>query len=127
MALLTMAAGYLGKKAASKMLKKGRGILGGGKKQRQTLLPTTNPYSNFSAPGVVAGGSFEEGAKIDIVSERDYEWDPKVQDYVAKPRRRRRRALLTQSDKGDIAFLVGTLGKGQLASAAISALLSKRC
>ena len=41
--------------------------------------------------------------------------------------RRRRRRLLTCSDKADIAYLVGQLGQGQLGKAAISALLSKRC
>lgn len=42
-------------------------------------------------------------------------------------RRRRRRRLLTCSDKADIAYLVGQLGQGQLGKAAISALLSRRC
>ncbi len=41
--------------------------------------------------------------------------------------RRRRRKLLTCSDKADIAFLRGTLGGGQLGQAAISALLARRC
>jgi hypothetical protein len=42
-------------------------------------------------------------------------------------KRRRRRKLLTCSDKADIAFLHGQLGGGQLGRAAISSLLSRRC
>lgn len=41
-------------------------------------------------------------------------------------RRRRRRRLLTASDKADIAYLTGVLGKGQLGQAAVTALLSRR-
>jgi hypothetical protein len=43
-----------------------------------------------------------------------------------RPRRRRKR-LLTCSDKADIAFLHGQLGGGQMGRAAISSLLSRRC
>ncbi len=42
-------------------------------------------------------------------------------------RRRRRRQLLTCGDKADIAFLTGTLGKGAMGQAAVSAVLSRRC
>lgn len=41
-------------------------------------------------------------------------------------RRRRRRRLLTASDKADIAFITGTLGKGEIGRSAIAALLSRR-
>ena len=41
-------------------------------------------------------------------------------------RRRRRRKLLTASDKADIAFITGTLGKGELGRTAFAALLSRR-
>ncbi len=41
-------------------------------------------------------------------------------------RRRRRRKLLTASDKADIAFITGTLGKGEMGRTAIAALLSRR-
>ncbi len=44
---------------------------------------------------------------------------------ICKKTRRRRKRLLTCSDKADIAFLTGTLGKGQLAQTAISSLLSR--
>lgn len=56
---------------------------------------------------------------------KTYVWDEKKGMWVLK-RRRRRRKLLTASDKADIAFLTGVLGKGQTGSAAISALLSRR-
>ena len=41
-------------------------------------------------------------------------------------RRRRRRKRLTASDKADIAFITGTLGKGEMGRTAIAALLSRR-
>ncbi len=44
--------------------------------------------------------------------------------YCAKNRKRRKR-LLTCSDKADIAFITGTLGKGALAQTAIASLLAK--
>lgn len=44
---------------------------------------------------------------------------------VPVTRRRRRKRLLSCSDKADLAFLVGTLGKGSIASTAISSLLAK--
>lgn len=40
--------------------------------------------------------------------------------------RRRRRRLLTTQDKADIAFIIGTMGKGQMASSAIAQLLARR-
>ncbi len=42
------------------------------------------------------------------------------QGVLRKIRRRRRRRLLTASDKGDIAAIVGLVGKGQLASSLIN-------
>jgi len=44
---------------------------------------------------------------------------------VCKKTRRRRKRMLTCGDKADIAFLTGTLGKGQMAQTAISALIAK--
>lgn len=44
-----------------------------------------------------------------------------------RPKRNRRKRLLTCSDKSDIAFLHGQLGSGALGKAAISSLLSRRC
>lgn len=64
--------------------------------------------------GYVQGGTFPEGSPIDIVP------------TVGPKRRRRRRKLLTCSDKSDIAYLVGQLGTGQLGRSAISSLLSRR-
>ncbi len=44
---------------------------------------------------------------------------------VCKKTRKRRKRLLTCSDKADIAFITGTLGKGAMAQTAISALLAR--
>lgn len=53
--------------------------------------------------------------------------DPLTGQWVWKPwKQRRRRRLLTASDKADVAFLIGQLGQGQMGRAAISALLSRR-
>ncbi len=41
--------------------------------------------------------------------------------------RRRRKRMLTCGDKSDISFLTATLGKGDMAKAAIGALLSRSC
>lgn len=54
------------------------------------------------------------------------EIDPKTGRIRKVRARRRRRRLLTATDKADIAFIVGQLGSGQLGRAAISALLSRR-
>lgn len=50
--------------------------------------------------------------------------DPRTGKYCGP--RRRRRQLLTASDKNDITFLRGTLGGGELGKAAITALLTRR-
>ncbi len=44
--------------------------------------------------------------------------------YCKKTRKRRKR-LLSCSDKADIAFVVGTLGKGSLAQTAIASLIAR--
>ncbi len=44
---------------------------------------------------------------------------------VCRPNKKRRKRLLTCTDKADIAFVVGTLGKGQLAQTAIASLLAR--
>ncbi len=44
---------------------------------------------------------------------------------VCKPNKKRRKRLLSCSDKADIAFVVGTLGKGQLAQTAIASLIAR--
>lgn len=47
-------------------------------------------------------------------------------EVAGKCRRRRRRRLLTASDKADLAFIIGQMGSGQLGKAAVSSLLSRR-
>ncbi len=106
--------------------------------------------------GELLGGqpaSFTRGAEIEILSEEAWaqsqrklpqttlrtngsvpsgpvtlKVDPVTGKVVRVPqKRRRRRRLLTCSDRADIAFITATLGKGQLASGAINAVLSRRC
>ncbi len=52
-------------------------------------------------------------------------WSAKKQCWV-KARRRRKR-MLTCTDKSDIGFLIATMGKGEMAKSAIGALLSRSC
>lgn len=83
---------------------------------------------------------FREGAEIQIIPEAQAHitdlpgggvggippgLEVNAQGFLVRHKRRRRRRLLTCQDKADIAFIVGTLGKGQLASTAISSLLCR--
>lgn len=80
-------------------------------------------------------GLFERGADIRITSGVDGACDPQcppgfswsqAKGCCVKTRRRRRR-MLTNGDKCDIAFLTATLGKGEMAKAAIGSLLAGGC
>ena len=94
---------------------------------------------------VAGGGGSGKGETVTETSEADwYTADWHDQGYATVPtrrqmglhghphprglvhRRRRRRKLLTASDKADIAFITGTLGKGEMGRTAIAALLSRR-
>ncbi len=85
----------------------------------------------------LASGLFERGSDIDIVAggangqvnncpDQSKRWklDCFNQLVPVKTRRRRKR-MLTCSDKADLAFLIGQLGKGAAGTSAVSALLSK--
>ncbi len=58
-------------------------------------------------------------------ADKRFKIDPCTGQLVEVKKRRRRRRLLSCSDKADIAFVTGTLGKGSLASTAISSLLAR--
>lgn len=116
-------AAWGGKKAAKSLIKAAKG-----KQKKKT--PT---YLNLNGGGGATGSwaaptlpRMPEGADIDIVASTEYELDPVTGEIKPKCKRRRRRRLLTASDKSDIAFLRGTLGGGELGRAAISAVLSRR-
>jgi len=51
--------------------------------------------------------------------------DPCTGKLVLVKKRRRRKRMLSCSDKADMAFVIGQLGKGQLASTTISALIAR--
>ncbi len=83
-------------------------------------------------------GAFRRGADIQIESnaeaearrcnngfDKRFRIDPCSGQLVEVKKRRRRRRLLTCGDKADIAFVTGTLGKGQTGAAAISTLLAR--
>jgi len=85
-----------------------------------------------NATGVGPGGfpTFPVGSQIDIQSQgfppgTKFEVDASTGEVKILKRRRRRKRLLTCSDKADIAFVVGNLGKGAMGQAAVSGLLSR--
>lgn len=86
-------------------------------------VPSGAPTRSSSTATDDNGTYFPRGREVEIVSEEEYY---RAQGMRSKPRRRRKR-LLTCSDKADIAFLHGQLGGGALGRAAISSLLSRRC
>ena len=86
------------------------------------------------------GGAFQTGAEVEILSQAaagavgatgdkmivKIDEDGDITQVTKDGRRRRRRRLLSAQDKVDIAFMIGVLGKGQLANTAISVMLSRR-
>ncbi len=118
---VSLLAGALAKKAGGAIIKR---ATGGGKKKsigaNGNLSGMTSLVNPFEA-------QVEAIKDVDIVSGMRYEIDPVTGELVEKKKRRRRRRMLTCQDKNDIAFLVGTLGKGQMAQAAVTAVLTRRC
>ncbi len=86
--------------------------------------------------GLVSGNVFDTSPDIEIQSQaqaaassngecKTFRVDRCTGELVCiKPRKRRRR-LLTCGDKADIAFIVGSLGKGALGQTAISSMLAR--
>ncbi len=105
------------------------------------LSPTLVAAGTDIAAGLIkraVGGFFEEGSSgadvIDMIPGANkcapqcppgMVWS-RTQGCCVKSRRRRRR-MLTCSDKSDIAFLTATLGKGEMAKSAIGSLLAGGC
>ncbi len=87
-----------------------------------------------TALGLVTGSVFDTGSEIEIQSQAQaaatngecklFRVDRCTGQLVCVKRRRRRKRLLTCSDKADIAFLIGNLGKGDLGKSAVTAILS---
>jgi len=114
----------VGKAVGQRILK---AITGGGLTTKQIMA---QQQGTLGIGGVVTGKTFEPGADIQIDSQglpqgTVFKIDEATGEIVILKRRRRRKRLLTCGDKADIAFLTGTLGKGQLAQGAITSLLSK--
>lgn len=82
-----------------------------------------SPIPTGNVGGIDAGGV--NGSCLDDRCAPGYRWSAKSGCCV-KVRRRRKR-MLTCSDKSDIAFLTATLGKGDMAKSAIGSLLSRSC
>lgn len=89
-------------------------------KRRRLASPPSELAGPFGDPGLppirIMPGSAEA---------QKFEFDPLTGEVSLKKTRRRRRRLLTCSDKADIAFLTGTLGKGALAQTAITSVLAR--
>lgn len=119
--------------AAKQLIKK---LKGGNRRKlpKQTQASRGTPVGQIgfssqqaysAAPPPVVGEMFTPGERIEIVDESDYYTDPVTGFLVKRPKpRRRRRRMLTCSDRQDISFLTATLGKGDMAKSAIAALLS---
>ncbi len=99
--------------------------------------PSGTPLSPTLVAPATQGVMFEPGSSgADVVAMAGgTECAPKCppgyvfslkQGCCVKSRRRRRR-MLTCSDKADIAFLTATLGKGEMAKSAIGSLLAGGC
>ncbi len=99
----------------------GRAILkkirGGTSAERRRVSELAGPFGDPGLPPIrIMPGSAEA---------QKFEFDPLTGEVSLKKTRRRRRRLLTCSDKADIAFLTGTLGKGALAQTAITSVLAR--
>lgn len=96
--------------------------------------------AGFIYPDDPSQPAFRPGAEIEIIPEQEAHitdlpaggregvppgFDVSAQGFLVKARRRRRRRMLSAQDRADIAFLIGILGKGALAQAAITSLLHR--
>jgi hypothetical protein len=98
------------KKKKTKRSQAGRGFVSGG----------TGPvlFEDRTLPpggGVLSRPQPTAKAQIDL----------ETGEITEKPRRRRRKRLLTCADRQDITFITATLGKGQMAQTAIASLLAR--
>jgi len=131
-ALITVGALFVGSKIGKAVGSRIADVIaaGGGGRRRAADPVIEHILAGDVGPVTRTGQLFTEGADIDILSQgfppgTKLEVDPATGEIRIVKRRRRRKRLLTCGDKADIAFLTGTLGKGQLAQGAITSLLSK--
>ncbi len=91
----------------------------GGSVANRNLAPVVfQPGADFEiVPNMTESGECPPGSRIAR--------DACTGEIYCKKIRKRRKRLLTCSDKADIAFITGTLGKGALAQTAISSLLAR--
>ncbi len=94
------------------------GIVQGSRVTNRNYAGPFTPGADFEiVPTMGASGECPPGSRIAR--------DSCTGEIYCKRIRRRRKRLLSCSDKADIAFITGTLGKGSLAQTAIAALLAK--
>lgn len=79
------------------------------------------PFQTTSLP---PGGGVLRNDDVQVET-RIVEENPVTGEMRLKPKRRRRKRLLTCGDRADIAFITGILGKGQAGSNAIATLLAR--
>jgi hypothetical protein len=118
--------GQLSKKKKKKN-RRGAGGLGLLDDTGPVLFPdlTMPPGGGVLAPGRAGGGTVAGRNGAVTVKSVNLEQNPITGEITEKPKRRRRRRLLTCSDRADIAFITGVLGKGQSGQAAIATLLAR--
>lgn len=109
--LIRRAAGAVTSSGASRAARGAANLVAPG----PALIPQIQPIpTGMSGAEVVVAAAGTDTFKIDALGQ-----------LVLVKKRRRRKRLLTCSDKADIAFVTGTLGKGSLAQSAISSLLAR--
>lgn len=95
------------------------------KKKKRRPSPGLSLVEPVRSTSTSFGTGFTPGADIDVMSEEEMIQFEKTGEFTPRRRRRRRRRLLTSSDRADIAFITGVLGKGQSGQAAIATLLAR--
>ena len=122
MALISSVAAF----GARSIVKGAKRALGKKKKKIRNTNPDIDEAYVMAQRFAQTGPPIPAGYSPPRTAER-VEVDVETGEVFEKRRRRRRKQLLTSSDRQDIAFIVGTLGKGQMGQAAISQLLARAC
>ncbi len=109
--------------AAGNVVRAGIGAVYGG--PLSGLPGTKGPFGDPNKPPIEIVSGYSVNGNGCCPPGSQLACDPCTGQIYCKKTRRRRKRLLTCSDKADIAFITGTLGKGSLAQTAIASLLAK--
>lgn len=131
MSVVSVIAGVAVPAAVSALVNAAQAALGGGGGESRSARAlssglSVNELVEMQQGATVGGGfpTFPTGSAIEIVPSTRFDLLPDGTIRLVK-RRKRRKRLLTCSDRADIAFLTGTLGKGAMGQSAVTSLLSR--